>query len=256
MKRYFENADKKKVYKLTAVAMAALLLVVGTIGFAAAKYVSNNEKEAEIHASNFHFSSNYLKVDGVPEYNVSDWGSNSVVFYLFNYEQENTALVSDCDISYKIIAPANWDVTVEGETLKDGVYTMEQGESFHRVSLTYKENDKPNPAEVTVESKAPYKKILKAKFNLTTKQGIEYTVDDMGDYAVVTISTNDYHGAVTVGWNPATHSPDNNCSLMINWRDNKSTEVINVMEYTTYTLIFVETTGGTFDSDDFKIAGA
>lgn len=256
MKRLFEKFRKIKSYKMTAAVLVALLLSAGAIGFTAAKYVSNNEKEAEIHASNFHFSSNYLMVDSMPEYNVSDWGSNSIVFYLFNYEQENTALVSDCDISYKIIAPANWDVTVEGETPVKDVYTMEKSESAHRVSLTYTGTGKPDPVEVAVKAIAPYSKTLKAKFNLTTKQGIEYTVEDKGDYAVVTISTNDYHGAVTIGWNSATHSPNNNCSLMINWRDNKSTEEISVMEYTTYTLIFVETTSGTYDSDDFEIAGA
>lgn len=256
MKRLFEKFSKIKLYKMTAAVLVALVLTVGAIGFTAAKYVSNNEKEAEIHASNFHFSSNYLMVDKLPEYNVSDWGSNSVVFCLFNYEQENTALVSDCDISYKITAPANWVVAVEGETPVKDVYTMEQGESTHRVSLTYTGTDKPDPVEVTVKAISPYSKTLKAKFNLTTKQGVEYTVEDKGDYNVVTISTNDYHGAVTVGWNAATHSPDNNCSLMINWRDNNSTEVISVMEYTTYTLVFVETASGTYDSDDFEIAGA
>lgn len=265
MEQFLKKGRTNKNYKMIAAVMVALLLMAGAIGFVVAKYVTNRQKEAEIYASNFHFSSNYLNsADIVPEYNVSDWGSHNVVFYLFNYEQENTALIADTDILYKLTVPNGWtaEITdVVGAVVapdSEGKYTLTRSEQMtsHCVTMTYTGDGIPGTAKVTVESTNPYKKILQAQFNLTTKQGIEYEVDDKGDYKVITISTNDYYGAVKVTWDPAVHSPDNTCNYMGSWRDSNPTGTLSVAEYTTYTLIFVEKQVDTYDASDFTIAGA
>lgn len=263
MQQFFKNWKINKKYKETAAVLAAVLLIVGAVGFAAARYVSNNQKEAEIHASNFHFSSNYLSDDETAaQFDVSDWGSHDVAFYLFNYEQENIALVSDSDIIYKISAPEDWSVQVQdatGNVLEpngNGEYTMEKSmvKTFHCVTLRYSGTGTPGSAKVTVESTVPYKKTLQAIFNLTTKKGLEYKIEDKGDYKLITISTNDYYGTVTVTWDPAYHSPDNTCDYMGSWRNENPTGTLTVTEYTTYTLIFVENQAGA-GTEDLMIAG-
>lgn len=235
--------------------LVALLLVVGAAGFVAAKYISNYQQEAEIHASDFHFSSNYLKYIAndsvVPEYTVSDWGDHAVTFQLYNYEAENVALISDSEITYKIEVGSDWTVSVKDATGKEvtadnGIYTMDASTAAmsHSVTLTY-EDDEPATVEVSVKSTAPYSKELKARFNLSTKKGVEYTVEDKGDYDVVTIKTNNYYGPITVEWTE-NHAPDNTCDYMGTWI-NVNKGIIDATEYKTYELIFFENT-----ADDYN----
>lgn len=254
--RWKENVKKNP--KMAAIVLVALLFV-GAIGFAAAKYVSNYQKEAEIHASNFHFSSNYLEYDAAPQFTVSDWGDHYVQFLLFNYEQENIALISETDILYRITVSDDWSVAVvdaAGNTVSptDGIYTMKASTvcTSHCVTLTYTGTGDPTNVSVSVQSTSPYKKELKADFLLSGKKGIEYEVEDKGDYNIVTIRTNNYYGSVTVTWNSETHSPDNTCDYMGTWRDG-TPGTLTANEYTTYTLIFVENKSGSYSKDAFKV---
>ena len=98
---------------------------------------------------------------------------------------------------------------------------------------------------------------MRAKFNLATKKSFEYTVEDKGNYAVVTISTNDFYGSISLTWNPETHSPDNtSLPQMAGWQDAFPTGTMPVLEYTTYTLIFVEKGNQDTKSNNFVITGA
>lgn len=259
-------AGNKRMHKkrYMAIILVALLLLAGAAGIVAARYISEYKKETEIHASNFHFSSDYLKYvatgETVPQYTVSDWGSHSVWLQLFNYEQENVSLVSDTQIQYTITVSADWSVTVsdtQGVIVPEGdVYTMGTGVTAHSVKLTYTGKEaQPGDLTVTVASKEPYEKKLEAKFHFSTKRGIEYTVADKDDYDVITITTNDYYGTVNVSWDATKHSPDNTNVLMGTWNDKNQTGSFTANEYTTYTLIFVENTAGVYGKDDFKIAG-
>lgn len=257
--KYIKAANGTHKKRNIALILVAILVAVSAAGFVTARYVSNYQKEAVIHASDFHFSSNYLSAESpVPEFKVSDWGSNNITFYLYNYEVENVALISDTAIQYKITVSPGWNVQVQDMnghalTATDGVYTMAQSDSLisHKVTLTGGSDG--SSVNVTVESTSPYKKELKAKFNLTTKKGIEYTVTDKGYYTVIEISTNDFYGTVKVGWNPATHSPDNTCPGMTTWLDSSPVGELAVNEYTTYTLIFVENAAGNYTDDNFSI---
>ena len=81
---YFRAANGAHKKRNIAIILVALLLLSSVAGIVAAKYVSNYHYEAVIHASNFHFSSNYLNSDNtIPSFNVSDWGSNNITFYLY-----------------------------------------------------------------------------------------------------------------------------------------------------------------------------
>ena len=236
----------------------ALVLILGAVSFAAAKYVSNHRKEAEIHASNFHFSSDYLAYSETPEFTVSDWSRN-IRFHLFNYELENAALISDTDIIYSITVSNDWALSVtdsQGNPVTpDGdSYTLPRSDShsYHLVTLSYKGTAKTPTAEVTVLSSSPYSKELKATFKASTEAAVTYTVDDMGHYAVVTIHTNQYSGPITVGWTTDIHSPDNTNDLMATWTG-AATGAFSAKEFSTYTLIFTENQIHSSQKNDFTV---
>lgn len=257
----FENIKRKRGGRITAIVLMALLVILGAVGFVAARYVSDYQKEAEIHASNFHFSSDYLRYDETADYTVSNWGTQNVKFCLFNYETENVALISETDIVYQIQISDNdnWVVSVadaQGHAVApvDGAYTLPKSDTptYHLVTLTYNGSQENPKVNVTVTSSSPYEKELKAGFTAATKKGIEYTVTDMGHYCELTILTNQYYGDITVSWNPENHSPDNTNQYMNLWLDSKkSGTIIGAKEFTTYTFIFVENKGHTSIKDDF-----
>ena len=250
------NIKKRSI----AIALVTLTLVVGAISFAAAKYVSNHKKEAEIHASNFHFSSDYLEYGTQPEWTVSDWASNQVQFRLYNYQKENIAQISETDILYQIKLSGNgWTATVTDEAgnavaADNGVYKMPANaeRTYHQVTLTYSGSAVPEKVAVDVETTSPYKMNLEAVFVLATADGIEFTVEDQGNYNVITIKTNQYSGNVVVEWSD-THSPDNTCAEMMTWRDADRKGIFTAKPYTVYTLIFVETQAGQYREADFSI---
>ena len=248
--RMMKFKNNRKYYTIVLVAIP---LILGVVGFAAAKYVANYQKEAEIHASNFHFSSDYLRYaesNGQPaEIAVSNWGQKDVRFHLFNYEVENVALLSETDIAYKIDLSDDeaWTVSVTDSTGNlvnpvDGSYTLLQSDSpsSHLVTLTYTGTEEIPQVTVKVTSTDPYTKTLTAKFTATTKKGIEYSVSDKGNYTELTISTNQYYGDIQVEWDPEFHSPDNTNEGMQLWMDSKKSGTMTVREFTTYTLVFLE----------------
>lgn len=230
-----------------AAVLVLLLLTVGTVGFVAARYIANYQKEAEIHASDFHFSSNYLQYNSTPEYSVSDWSTKGVNFLLYNHEQENTALISDTAIQYKIGVSDDWTVTVtdaNGNAVQkaaDGKYTLEASAvlSHHKVTLSYTGNGSPEDVAVSVTSTNPYSKALNAKFRLTTEKGFEYTSEDKGDYVVVTLQTNSYYGSVYVNYG-SNFAPDNTNAYMRTWTGSQA-NAMTVQDFSVYELIFVKT---------------
>jgi len=255
--------------RIMAYILMVLLLAAGTIGFVAAKYLYDYKQEAEIHASDFHFSSNYLEYISlssepkVSEMNVSDWGDRHVKIMLYNYEKENIAQISDTDIQYTINVDEGWSVLVEDaegnsvvpvKTEEELLYTMTASEAavYQCVTLTYTGQGVPEDVTVAVKSVSPYEKELKGKFILSTKKDFEYEVIDKGDYNIVTVCTNNYSGPITVKWDDGKHSPDNTCDYMESWRDGEPGK-LNTQAYTVYTMIFLEKVSADYTKADFVI---
>lgn len=258
----FESAKRKCGGRTAAIVLIVLLVVLGAVGFVVARYVSNYRKEAEIHASNFHFSSDYLRYEENADYTVSNWGKHAVKFSLFNYEIENVALISDTDIIYNIeVSDSDWTVSVtdghgQAVAANNGSYTLPKSDAqlSHLVTLTYTGTNENPEVDVTVTATSPYSKVLKAGFTATTKKDIEYTVTDEDNYCVLTIHTNQYYGDITVKWNPETHSPDNTNELMLLWLDSEASgELRSAREFTTYTMIFVENKAHVSTKEDFVL---
>ena len=249
--KYVSKPSKKII---AAWIFLAVALVAGAVGIVAAKYIANYQKEAEIHASSFHFSSNLLEYGTKPELTVFDSGNHSVEFYLYNYQKENTALVSDLEIPYTISVSQGWNVAVtdaQGNAVTELKLPAETA-TYHKVTVT---GTTSNSVDVVVTSTDPYVLELAAEFTLEPAQGAVYSVADKGDYCVMTISTYDYAGNVAVTWNAATHSPDNTNPLMAAWVDSAaiSTGSFTAEAFHTYTLIFVESQPGNYTAHNFTV---
>lgn len=256
---------KKRRWQKTVIA-ETVLAVLALIGFVAARYVAVNQREAQIHASEFHFSSNYLESkeqEALEPLIVSDWGDHSVRILLYNYEKDNVALISDSDVRYTVSVDEGWSVTsvinADGTEAKPdkGVYTMQKSGTCINQELTiaYAGEGEPDAVRVTVTSVSPYEKTLTADFSLSVKRTPDFTVTDMGDYDVVSIESNDYHGEIQVSWNGEMLSPDNTNSCMADWTNSgkQSAGKFQADEFTTYILIFLEDVSGDYSKADFAV---
>ena len=242
----------KSVSKSRAIALILIALVTtaALVSAVVAKYVSNNQKAAEIHASGFHFSSDYLEPNG-QTVNVSDWSTRGIVFQLYNYEKENIAQISDSAIQYQITVPEGWKVdTVMSNGVavfpNNGVYTIPKSDAAttHTVTLKYAGSGDPSPAKITVNAISPYEKTLWATFGMQTTSEPTCTVTDVGGAVYLTIETNNYSGPIRVKWPGSEVWPDNaNSDVdMSAWRNANAErgETFQGQAHHTYTLFFVK----------------
>ena len=249
--------DRKKEYntrnRRLLIVLAAILLLTLTTGGLIAKYTTQNKREAQMIAADFHISSNYLTAEG-GNYTVSDWGNHGIDIQLYNYETENIALVAKEDIYYKVTAEEGWNVSVKTSddaevTPTDGTYRMPGGgdaeqHNFQTIHLEYiGESTPPDNVTVTVETTDPYVKKLTAKFILHGLKVPDYKIEDKGNYCLITIHTNDYEDGIAIKWNEK-FSPDNTNPKMAAWSDanREKGETLSVESYETYELIFVKNT--------------
>ncbi len=242
----------KKTMTVVLAGIFGILFVGVLVGSLLARYIATNREKAEVISSNFHISSNYLKEEN-NTYTVTDWGyqdDHDIIFELYNYEEDNTALISATPIAYKIDLPAGWTVTVKdenGNTVSPAnhVYTLPGiTKTSHTVILKRTGTDKL--VDVTVTTTAPYKTKLSARFTLAEPHDFEYTVVDGGNYVTVFVHSNNYAGTLNVTW-PLGFSPDNTNPYMKEWNDTEKTGSFTAEEHTVYELIFLKNTA---DADE------
>lgn len=205
-----------KKSRAIALILGTLVITAVFISAVAAKYISNDKKTAEIHASGFHFSSDYLESDG-QSVNVSDWSTWGIVFHLYNYEKENIAQISDSEIQYRITVPSGWQIdTVKRDdgaavAVNQGVYTIPKSDerAAHTVALKYVGTGNPGSAAITVEAVSPYEKTLQAEFKTPSKGEPTFTLKEDGGAVCMTIQSNNYAGPIRVKWPGSVVSPDN-----------------------------------------------
>ena len=241
-----EEAKKKRKkgirWKLTAGA-GMLLAVLALGGGLMAKYVKENRQQAEMTAAQFHISSDYLEeTEKKAKYSITDW-KNGFDILLYNYEKENIAQISECEISYEVEATNGWTVTDDG----DGKLTVDPNKKEVALHLTpgasAKKDDK---VTVTVTTTVPYTKTLSAEFILATSSVPDYTLQDQGDGIVLlTIHSNDFTGDMTIQWTSDKLDPDNTNPLMSIWMENGTTSSgnLSVKANHTYELLFFEEAG-------------
>ena len=228
-----------------------LLILLGTIsGMLVAKYITSRRQYEEMLSENFHVSSDYLESEGEVLHTVTDWVTNGITFKIYNYEKENTALVSASEIKYKITAPSGWDVSVTDSngnfiSVQEGVYAIPSDgntKTYQLVKLTPSDNADINyEYEVRVDFVSPYTKTLSAKFKLDGDKLPDYKIKDMGNYVLITLHSNEYNDKVTFTWTEKV-SPDNTNPYMKDWFDGTVGKFLYVEPMHTYELIFYKNT--------------
>lgn len=212
---------------LTAV-LATGLLAGGLL----AKYRSDNQKQAEMISAQFHVSSDYLTEEG-SSYDITDW-QNGFEIQLYNYEKENTALISEDDITYEV----SLSDTTKWKTGKlNGTIRKSSEKQSQSIKITPTSASAGESITVTVNITKPFTKTLKATFTLKGKSQPNYTITDNEDGSIlVTIQSNSYSGDFTVNWKEEKYTPDNTNPLMTEWKN--SSQTITVQKNTTYELLF------------------
>lgn len=255
-----ENRKHSKHNRRLLIILAVILLLALTTGGLVARFMTQNKREAQMVADEFYISSDYLKETAGDPIKISDWGDNQIKFQIYNYRQENLALIATEDITYEIIVDNDaWseNVTADGGRVDptDGKYTLlgdGKTPKTHVVTLSY---DKSKLAEdgtsenvnVKVKTKTPYVKELSGEFELIGMTKPSYKIVDKGTYHLVTIESNDYFDEISVRWDPEKFSPDNTNLIMGTWKDTYKdgevdfrTESFDAEPYHVYELIFVE----------------
>lgn len=261
-KKYTAHKHSRKLVIL----LAAVLLTGILAGGLLARYRSNNQRQAEMIAAQFHVSSDYLKEsnsensNSIPSYNITDW-KDGFEIQLYNYEKENTALVSDENISYEAsVTPADkWQIADSSDgtfkdTLDDVLETKSNADGSMKKQTdtlvvkpkdgaTINQNDK---VTVTVTTTAPFTKTLSATFTVASTalpdNQLEQSSEDTNQWHLI-ISTNDYSGTVNINWNQLDLCPDTTNEHMDTWTNN-GTNNLDVLANTTYDLVFFSTKTG------------
>ncbi len=255
---------KNRSKKIIVAVLLGLLAAAALMGLAVAKYVAGNRRAAEIHASGFHFSSDYLETEGAAR-NVSDWDAQGVVFRLYNYEKENTAQISDTAVDYRITVPDGWQIssvkTDGGDRVSavNGVYTMAKSDIgyAHTVTVKYVGSGRPDSVEITAAAVSPYEKELKAVFRLPDRSEPAFTVTDCGGAVRMTVYSNNYAGPILVKWPQAKVSPDNvNADVdMSAWLTEEGADgrTFTAEAHHTYTLYFMKVDDGEIAESEFSV---
>lgn len=188
---------KKKKITVAVISVVSFFALMLGIVPSLAKYVTEHGKQSEVVSDNFYFTSDYLSESAIPEYKIC---GDSVSFEIRNYI--DSYRVNASDIVYTVSANVG-TLTQGGEPTSGG--TINGGtKAAHTVTLTYSGEEVEKEITVTVTSRSPYVKELKAKF-VFTKPVLRYEItDSVGSYyAELYIHTANEEKTVTVKWDTA-----------------------------------------------------
>lgn len=193
---------KRKI--ITGVSVALGLIIVLCVALMFAKYKMSLGEQSEITSQNFYFSSNFLKSDEVPTYEIH---GNTVTFQVRNYI--DSLRINQSDINYTVSADVG-SLKKAGETEN---YTGKQltltggAENSESITLTYAFADNEDRKEITVTATGTgdFTQTLKAKFILIKTDGLRYEIKDREnrDYAELYIYTGNTAQNVTLSWDKA-----------------------------------------------------
>ncbi len=260
------RVQKRKFQLWLFVLLFGIMIVLAAGGFYA-RYRSERLKKTEVKATDFHISSNYLKTDTEEPYQISGW-ANGASIELYNYEIENTKQVAASDITYQITVPQGFEVKVTTDngsivTPVENIYTLKKDNNkttLHTLTITPSADaviGTDGKIAVSVETTAPFKKILSGEFILadSTEPSFEVKrVTDNGDYYLLTVYSNYLNrgaGTIQVTY-PEKLVPDNTSEQMRDWTE--YTETFEAKAFTTYRLILFNPTGQEYDKTMFDIS--
>lgn len=184
--------------KRMVMTVISLLLVVTLLAFVVptiAKYKTNKGQQRELTSQNFYFSSNFLKSDEVPVYEIY---GNTVTFQVRNFI--DSLRINATDINYTVNTdPADGGtVDTSSGTLTRAVATSED----ITLSYSFPENEDQKEITVSVTGTGDFTQTLKATFKFIKYDGLKYEIKDEinRDYAELYIYTGKTASDVTIRW--------------------------------------------------------
>ena len=184
---------KRKIIAGVSVLLAVALLLC--VILSVAKYIIKKGQQSELTSQNFYFSSNFLKSDEVPTYNIY---GNTVTFAVRNYI--DSFRVNATDINYTVSADSGaLDIlngSLEGAASSSANITL---------SYDFAADELQKEITVSVTGTDKFTKTLSAKFIFIKYDGLKYEIKDQADrdYAELYIYTGNTASDVTIAWDKA-----------------------------------------------------
>lgn len=174
--------------RVPAAAVLAVVVVLALAGFAAARYVMQQQQEGLATATDFYFTSDYLKESSENATYYIDPGTESFAIELRNYADDLRK--TSGDISYKV-------ETANAVATDAGIGKL-VGSAQSTAKVAVAPSSGVQEFTVTATSTSPYAQTLTAKFILA--KGNHYTVEDKPDNtaAVLTMTCADSGGPITL----------------------------------------------------------
>ena len=181
---------KRKIIAGVSVLLAVALLLC--VILSVAKYIIKKGQQSELTSQKFYFSSNFLKSDEVPTYNIY---GNTVTFAVRNYI--DSFRVNATDINYTVSADSGaLDIlngSLEGAASSSANITL---------SYDFAADELQKEITVSVTGTGKFTKTLSAKFIFIKYDGLKYEIKDQADrdYAELYIYTGNTAQNVTINW--------------------------------------------------------
>ena len=184
--------------KRTTVAVVSVLLVVTLLAFvipSVAKYITKKGQQSEFTSQNFYFSSNFLKSDEVPTYEIY---GNTVTFAVRNYI--DSLRINAEDINYTVSADGGM-FKVSNGSLAGAVSSSEN----ITLSYNFAADELQKEITVSVTGTGNFTQTLSAKFIFIKYDGLKFEIKDQEnrDYAELYIYTGNTARTVEITWNNA-----------------------------------------------------
>ena len=185
----------KKRRIIAGVSVLLGLIIVLCVALMLAKYKMNLGEQSELTSQNFYFSSNFLKSDEVPTYEIY---GNTVTFAVRNYI--DSFRVNATDINYTVSADSGaLDIlngSLEGAASSSANITL---------SYDFAADELQKEITVSVTGTGKFTKTLSAKFIVIQYDGLKYEIKDQADrdYAELYIYTGNTASDVTIAWDKA-----------------------------------------------------
>lgn len=224
---------KRKTVAGVSVALGLIIVLCVTLMFA--KYKINLGEQSEITSKNFYFSSNFLKSNEEPVYEIY---GNTVTFEVRNFI--DSLRINATDINYTVNTdPADGGtVDTSSGTLTRAVATSED------ITLSYNflENEDQKEITVSVNGTGKFTQTLKATFIFIKYDGLKYEIKDRAnrDYAELYIYTGKTASNVTINWDKTKLLIDETNDYVfgkLNGNKN-SAENVNIAADTTVKIVF------------------
>lgn len=158
--------------KRTAIAIISTLLVIILLLCILpliAKYIKSKGQQNEIYSENFYFTSDYLKENETPVYEIF---GNSVTFKVRNYI--DSLRINQSDINYTVSTDGG-DISRTAGTLEKNISSSQEV----TLTSTFADNEVQKEIMVTVTSTDIYEKELMAKFILIKPYNLKYEIKDI-----------------------------------------------------------------------------